>query len=259
MNKLGLKLNNCNPFKENVTQLKKKLIDHGVLIFKKQKINNRKLVNFANLFGKPIIHSFSNKINKYPEIMTITKEKKDKKMFGGTWHSDSTYLKRPPRYTILYPQILPGKKLGGTKFSCLINSYNFLDDKLKKKLKSIYSCNSSKTKLYNYRKVNENNKHKKEIIAFHNIVKKISHKAKSLYFSPGHIKSLSTSKLKITKPKNHKYIIDEINRALFRKKNIFTHEWEKGDLVIWDNYRTLHCPINNFTNKKRVMLRVSVK
>ena len=45
-------------------------------------------------FGKPLVHNFSDKINKYPEIMTISKEKKDKKMFGGVWHTDSTYLKK---------------------------------------------------------------------------------------------------------------------------------------------------------------------
>ena len=47
--------------------------------------------------------------------------------------------------------------------------------------------------------------------------------------------------------------------VLLNKNYIFTHQNEKGDLVIWDNYRTLHCPINNFRNKKRVMLRISVK
>ena len=259
MKQLGFEITDSNLFNENVNKLKKKLIDHGVLIFKKQKLNNKKLVKFANLFGKPLVHNFSDKINKYPEIMTISKEKKDKKMFGGVWHTDSTYLKKPPRYTILYPKILPGKKLGGTKFSCLINSYNFLDEKFKKKLTNIYVCNSSKTKLFNYRKNKENNKHKKEIMAFHSIIKKISPKTKSLYYSPGHIKSLSTSSLKINKPKNHKNLTEKINKVLFRKKNIFIHQWEKGDLVIWDNYRTLHCPINNFKNKKRVMLRVSVK
>ena len=109
MKQLGFEITDSNLFNENVNKLKKKLIDHGVLIFKKQKLNNKKLVKFANLFGKPLVHNFSDKINKYPEIMTISKEKKDKKMFGGVWHTDSTYLKKPPRYTILYPKILPGR------------------------------------------------------------------------------------------------------------------------------------------------------
>lgn len=259
MNKLGLEIRKKNLFKQNVYELKKLLRNHGVLIFKNQNINNKKLVMFAKLFGKPIVHNFSNKLQKYPEIMTIIKEKKDKKMFGGTWHSDSTYLKKPPRYTILYPQILPGKKLGGTKFICLINSYNFLKDRLKKELNSIFVCNSSKAKLYNYRKSKENERHKKEIIAFHKIVKRISTNINALYYSPGHIKSLSKSNLKIIKPGNNNSLVANIKKSLFRKNNIFTHQWQKGDLVIWDNYRALHCPINNFKNKRRVMLRVSVK
>ena len=201
MKRLGITITDKNLLKSDIKNLKKKLVDHGVLIIKKQKLNNKKLIKFSKLFGQPIVHNFSKTISKYPEIMTIIKEKKDKKMFGGLWHSDSTYLKKPPRYTILYPKVLPGKKLGGTKFACMINAYNNLDSKTKKFVEKIYVCNSSQTKLYNYRKVKENNKHKKEIIAYHNLVKKISKNNKALYYSPGHIKSLSVSSSKILKPK----------------------------------------------------------
>ena len=257
--KFGLEIIDINALKISSTFLKKKLRDHGVTIIRNQNIDNRKLVKFSKLLGKPIIHNFSKNISKYPEIMTIIKEKNDKKMFGGTWHSDSTYLEKPPRYTILYPKTLPGKNLGGTKFACMINAYNLLNKKTKKTLEKIYVCNSSKKKLYKYRKPQENNKHKKEIIAYHSIVKKISSEMKALYYSPGHIKSLSVLNSKILKPKKNKTLISEIESVLIDRDNIFTHQWEKGDLVIWDNYRVIHCPINNFKNKKRVMLRISVK
>ena len=54
MKQLGFEITDSNLFNENVNKLKKKLIDHGVLIFKKQKLNNKKLVKFANLFWKTI-------------------------------------------------------------------------------------------------------------------------------------------------------------------------------------------------------------
>ena len=53
-------------------------------------------------------------------------------MFGGDWHTDSSYLIRPPKFTILYSIKVPGSNLGGTHFACLYNSYNNLNNKLKK-------------------------------------------------------------------------------------------------------------------------------
>ena len=51
MNKLGLEIRKKNLFKQNVYELKKLLRNHGVLIFKNQNINNKKLVMFAKLLA----------------------------------------------------------------------------------------------------------------------------------------------------------------------------------------------------------------
>lgn len=92
-----------------------------------------------------------------------------------------------------------------------------------------------------------------------NVIKKISSRYKALYYFSGYIKSLSIYKNKIFKPKKNKALIKEINGVLFNKKNIYIHQWKKNDLVIWDNYQILHCPVNNFKNKRRAMLRISVQ
>ena len=78
MKRLGITITDKNLLKSDIKNLKKKLVDHGVLIIKKQKLNNKKLIKFSKLFGQPIVHNFSKTISKYPEIMTIIKEKKKK-------------------------------------------------------------------------------------------------------------------------------------------------------------------------------------
>ncbi|MDC1179048.1 TauD/TfdA family dioxygenase [Candidatus Pelagibacter ubique] len=237
--------------------IKKNLNKHGVVLFKNQKLNPKNLKKIAEALGKPIIHNFSKTLKDYPEIMRLEKNQKSKKMFGGMWHTDSTYLKKPPKYTMLYPIKLPTKGLGGTQFTCQILAYDNLKPQIKKKIRNLYSCNSSYSKLASYRG-DAKKKNNDEILAYHKLVKKLPGNIKTLYFSPGHIKFLSLSKKIEKRPKNEKKIIKTLLNTSISKKNIAVHYWEKNDFIIWNNERTLHCPLNNFKNQKRIMLRLSV-
>ena len=243
--------------KKNLREIKTLLDQNGVLLFKNQNLKPKNLLMFGKSLGKPIIHKFSKTIKNYPEIMKLVKNKTDKKMFGGIWHTDSTYLEKPPRYTMLYPKKLPKKGLGGTKFSCQVKTYNSLDNKLKKEIKKLYSYNSSQTKLASFR---GNNSKKKfiELTAFHKLIKKLPKNKTSLYYSPGHIKFLSLSNKFLKIPKNEKEIKNILLKSSTAKDKTITHHWEIGDLLIWNNYRTMHRPINNFKNEKRAMLRLSL-
>ena len=62
MKRLGITITDKNLLKSDIKNLKKKLVDHGVLIIKKQKLNNKKLIKFSKLFGQPIVHNFSKTI-----------------------------------------------------------------------------------------------------------------------------------------------------------------------------------------------------
>jgi len=221
--------------KKNLREIKTLLDQNGALLFKNQNLKPKNLLMFGKSLGKPIIHKFSKTIKNYPEIMKLVKNKTDKKMFGGIWHTDSTYLEKPPRYTMLYPTKLPRKGLGGTKFSCQVKAYNNLDNKLKKEIKKLYSYT-----------------------AFHKLTKKLPKNKTSLYYSPGHIKYLSLSNKFVKIPKNEKEIKNILLKSSTAKDKTITHHWEIGDLLIWNNYRTMHRPINNFKNEKRAMLRLSL-
>lgn len=251
------KLNLKNIKKNQIKELRKNLQEFGVIVFENQYLNNRDLLKISNFLGKTISHPYLDTIKKYPQISKIIKKKDDKKMFGGEWHTDSSYLKKPPKFTILYSVKVPGNNLGGTHFACLHNSYNSLDIKLKKQLNKIYVCHSSDTQLSKFRKKEQNIKIKKEYISLRKLIKKNKSDNKTIYFSPGHFKNFYDEKKRIKNKKEEINLIKILKNIILKKKNIYTHNWKKNSLVIWNNERVLHKPQNNFKNIERVMLRLN--
>ena len=86
--------------------------------------------------------------------------------------------------------------------------------------------------------------------AEHPIVQEVNGQ-KSLYVSPGHlikIKNINESE----KIKN--FLIDHVNKDEF----IFSYEWSKGDLVLWDNLSVMH-KASEIRNCSRIMHRITIK
>ena len=93
-------------------------------------------------------------------------------------------------------------------------------------------------------------KSSKVLEAEHPIVQEVNGQ-KSLYVSPGHlikIKNIDESE----KIKN--FLIDHVNKEDF----IFSYEWSKGDLVLWDNLSVMH-KASEITNCSRIMHRITIK
>ena len=62
---------------------------------------------FARRIGEPVEYPFVKGIEGYPEIISVTKLPHETVNFGGIWHSDTTYLERPPMATLLIAREVP--------------------------------------------------------------------------------------------------------------------------------------------------------
>ena len=88
--------------------------------------------------------------------------------------------------------------------------------------------------------------------AEHSIVQEVNGQ-KSLYVSPGHLMEIKNIKNQDNnKIKN--YLIDHVNKDEF----IFSYEWSKGDLVLWDNLSVMH-KASEIKNCRRIMHRITIK
>ena len=88
--------------------------------------------------------------------------------------------------------------------------------------------------------------------AEHPIVKIVNGK-KTLYVSPGHL-----MKIKNVDEKDAVYLKQYLVEHVNKKEFIFSYEWSKGDICLWDNLSILHMA-SEIKNCRRVMHRITMK
>lgn len=92
-------------------------LEHKVVFFRDQQLKAEEYLEFASKLGQPSPYPFVPGIEGYPEITHVLKREHEKNNFGGIWHSDTVYLKKPPMATMLLARELPpfgGDTLFGT-------------------------------------------------------------------------------------------------------------------------------------------------
>ena len=261
VNNVGAYINNINlkDIDQNqVDEIKEALNEFGVIFIKKQNLDPESYQSFAKTIGQPVVYPRLKGLDeKYPFINVIERKPDDKNLsFGSSWlHQDTSYLANDrPRYTMLMGIEIPVRQ-GNTIFSSGFNAYEKLPKEIKEKIKNATGVFSSTgpiavTRLEREREIGI--KSSESMKAEHPIVKIVKGK-KTLYISPGHlmeIKNVAEKDAVYLK----KYLIEHVNKKEF----IFSYEWSKGDICLWDNLSILHMA-SEIKNCRRVMYRITMK
>ena len=87
-----------------------------MVYFRNQNLTSKQYLSFAKKIGKPALYPRLKGLNKkFPEITVVQRKKKDKgPSFGEQFHTDSSYTKRPPTFTMLFSKLVPRKGLANT-------------------------------------------------------------------------------------------------------------------------------------------------
>ncbi len=251
---INLDLKSAN--KSHIESLKKILDKYGVIFFKNQNLKAKSFIDLAKNWGPIADYPMLKGHPEYPEITIVERKPKDKgSNFGGEYfHTDSSYTKIPPRFTFLMGVDVPKKGLGNTLFANQYLAYEKLPEKLKKKLEKIKGVFSSSGPIAVTRLEREKESgtgKAKDFNSEHCLIKEVQNK-KAIYCSPGHVVSL-----KNCEPKEADSLKDFLFGHQTKKEFIFSFEWEKGDIVLWDNRSVIH-KASEF-NGKRIMYRITIQ
>ena len=260
-NNVGAYINNINLKnldQDKADEIKKALNQFGVIFIKEQNLDPGSYQKFAKNIGQPVIYPRLKGLNKkFPFINVIERKPEDKNLsFGSSWlHQDTSYLANDrPRYTMLMGIEIP-KGQGNTIFSSGYNAYEKLPSEIKEKIQDAKGTFSSAGPISITRLEREKEmgiKSSKIIEAEHPIVKTVDGK-KTLYISPGHL-----IKINNVKEEDSNYLKDYLISHVNKKEFIFSYEWTKGDICLWDNLSILHMA-SEIKNCKRVMHRITIK
>lgn len=224
-----------------IKQLKKLILSHPVIIIRtKRKWNEKEQICFTEKFGEldtPVIYSTLN-----PSDREVRKRWPNAQLSGLQWHSDRSYMHRPPHLSFF--QMIEKPPNGNeTLFVNLIEAYQELGTDTVKKWKN-----------YVISYANDDVKH--PLLWIHPYSGN-----KSIYFD-----FRFASKIIDNDQSNGKLKLVDTNQVmgklenLFSETTIYNHQWQKGDLLIVDNYASAHkANIGPCHQTSRVIFRTSTK
>jgi Probable taurine catabolism dioxygenase len=225
------------------------------------------LQRFSNRFGPleeipygKISEEEKQKIkNRY--VTVISNIEVDGKPIGGlgnkeaTWHSDMTYIEDPPPASILMSLEVP--ELGGdTHFSDQKAAYLSLPNELVSRIENLsIKHNAAHTSVGDLRRGFDPIKDPREAPgAIHPIVRTHDEtQEKMLYLGRRELAYVVGFALE-----ESEQLLNEVWRYAAMSENVWTQQWEIGDVIIWDNRRVLHRRDGFDQSQRRLMKRCQV-
>src|SRR6516225_11017468 len=118
-----------------------------VVVFRGQQLTNERHIEFSSWFGELEIHIVKKYLlSGFPEILLISNIRDEAGEHigladaGFTWHTDTSYRRRPSRCSLLYAKEVPqcdGQPLGDTLFANTIAAYKVLPESTKKRIEGL--------------------------------------------------------------------------------------------------------------------------
>jgi len=242
-------------------------LEFGVLKIRDQLLTDGELQQFSNRFG-PLEEIPYGKISmeekqkiKNLYVTVISNIEVDGKPIGGlgnkeaTWHSDMTYIDSPPPASILMSLEVP--EFGGdTHFSDQKAAYNTLPNELVSRIKNLsIKHNSAHTSVGDLRRGFDPIEDPRDAPgAVHPIIRVHDEtQDKMLYLGRRELAYVVGLALG-----ESEQLLDEIWRYAALSENVWTQQWEIGDVIVWDNRRVLHRRDGFDQSQRRLMKRCQV-
>jgi taurine dioxygenase len=231
---------------------------YGVLRFPRQRLSAREQKDFAARFGELEINvAGAYQEPGIPEVMILSNIVRDGKPIGMAdagqdWHTDMSYSRMIAFANVLYALEVPqrdGRPLGATEFSSMHAAYAGLPEDLKTRLERMTVLHDF-DKFWEMMRREKGSKRPPLTEAQRKAKPPVSHPIflvhpisgkKVLYANPGY--SVRINEL----PQQES---DEILEFLFRHQlkpeYRYRHEWTQGDLLMWENFGTIHNAIADY-------------
>jgi taurine dioxygenase len=242
---------------QQVEEVHRAFLDHCAIYVRDQELGGEDLLQYARYFGEPADYPFAVGLPDFPQIFELRKEPDQLKNVGGRWHSDTTYLARPPIGTMLYAREVPAYG-GDTMVANQYLAYEALSPGMRVMLDGlvgIYSAGADRTGREENKNMKMRNTDKTDrYIAEHPVVRTHPETGrKALYVNTEH-----TIRFKDMTSEESLPLIEFLQVHCTRPEFTARIRWEKDTIGIWDNRCVQHFAINDYHGQRRVMWRLPV-
>ncbi len=170
------------------------------------------------------------------EVWGANDRKRMSRMSNRLWHTDASFQDPAGRYSMLWAKTVPPVS-APTEFADMRAAYDALDDELKKKLEGMHAHHSSirNKEILGFDLSLDQKDMEKLHTADHPLVRTIPRSNRRSLYIATHV----THILELPVPEG-RMVLHELMEHATQRQFVFRHEWQQGDLVIWDNRATMH-------------------
>ncbi len=243
---------------ETVAAIRRAWLDHLVIFFRDQDLTPAQFVAFARCFGEPNEYPFVKGLPDAPEVIPVLKLEHETANFGGIWHSDTTYLERPPMGSMLIAREVPPAG-GDTEFASMYRAYESLSDGMKRLIDPLVAVHSSAladTSRTREDRMKDSGRRDaaSAYTAEHPVVRVHPETGrKALYVDTAHTERFADMTREESVP-----ILRYLFQHQVRPEFTCRFRWQPGSIAFWDNRCAQHNAINDYAGHRRLMHRITL-
>ena len=243
-------------------------LDRAVLRFRDQRLDRETLQAFSRRFG-PLEYAPFGKITPealakipHPYVTVISNIVQNGRPIGGLgaaeakWHTDMSYIERPPTASILYAVEVPPAE-GDTHFCSMIGALEALPAALAERARALrVKHDAAHDSIGKLRRGHHDVDDPRDAPgAYHPMVLRHPETGRDALYL-GRRQDAYVDGLPLDESEA---LLDEIWRHVALPGDSWTQQWRVGDLVIWDNRTVMHRRAAFDPNCRRLMLRTQVR
>jgi taurine dioxygenase len=246
---------------EQIVAIRAALVDRKVLFFRDQDFDDDGQVELGRRLGEltashPVVGGVDAA---HPEVYALDSTDNG---FADVWHTDVTFMKRPPLGSILRAVTLPPSG-GDTNWADSQLAYESLAAPVRAladRLTAVHDGNREFGYYLAQRRGGQGNVWDGETVTRldpveHPVVRVHPETGRrGLFVNPGftsHIAGVSDAE--------SRGILDLLYAHLTKPEHVVRHRWRLGDVAMWDNRSTAHYANRDYGSERRVMHRITLR
>ena len=248
-----------------LAEIRQAFADYLVLLFRGQSLNPDQQIAFAKQLGRLLRVPYVEPLADHPDIIAVLKEADERNIstFGGTWHTDFSFLVNPPSATVLYALEVP--PFGGdTLWANMYAAYDALSHGMKAALDGLTAIHTGAphgtthappSDLAVSRSIKLTRGDPAADVEIEHPVVRIHPVTgrKALFINPVYVPRFKQMTEAESRPLLN-FLSDHATRPEFTCR----FSWQNGSLALWDTRCTQHLAINDYDGERRLLHRVTL-
>ncbi|MEO6881458.1 MAG: TauD/TfdA family dioxygenase [Mycobacteriaceae bacterium] len=226
---------------EQVSGLAVLLAEHGVAVIPGQDLDDGEFAQLLHRFGAPAFATGETPVPGHPDLNIVSNVGRTTPP-RSTFHVDTSYLRRPPRYTALRAVTVPAQG-GETVFTNQYRAYDTLPTRLRDRLDG-----RTITHVVTGLELGPDD----ETSAEHPVFRRHPISGRTSVYMSTPARCAAVSGLAAEEADE---LVSELFTHCTQEDNSFRHAWSAGDVVMWDNACVLHKADHTGVVGDRVMHR----